>query len=98
MKLEDLKIEDKELLKNIETLIQSETDKVRTKYSQESKGKDKTISELEEELKKYKPQEQKKDEKDLKIDELTKMVNQLVADNKKSQIESILENSKLPKG
>ena len=49
MKLEDLKIEDKELLKNIETLIQSETDKVRTKYSQESKGKDKTISELEEE-------------------------------------------------
>ena len=26
------------------------------------------------------------------------MVNQLVADNKKSQIESILENSKLPKG
>lgn len=98
MKLEDLKIEDEELLKNIETLIQSETDKVRTKYSQEGKGKDKTISELEEELKKYKPQEQKKDEKDLKIDELTKTVNQLVADKKKSQIESILENSKLPKG
>lgn len=37
MKLEDLKIEDKELLQNVEKLIQSETDKVRTEYSKKIK-------------------------------------------------------------
>lgn len=37
MKLEDLKIEDEELLKNVEKLLQSETDKVRTEYSKKIK-------------------------------------------------------------
>lgn len=95
MKLEDLKIEDEELLENVKKVVQGAEDRVRTEYSKKGKDKDDIINELKEKLEKYEPTKQK-DEKDLKIDKLTQMVESLMADKNNSIIETKLKNANIP--
>lgn len=95
MKLEDLKIEDEELLENVKKVVQGAEDRVRTEYSKKGKDKDDIINELKEKLEKYEPTKQK-DEKDLKIDKLTQMVESLMADKNNSIIETKLKNANMP--
>lgn len=95
MKLEDLKIEDEQLLENVKKVVQGAEDRVRTEYSKKGKDKDDIINELKEKLEKYEPSKQK-DEKDLKIDNLTQMVETLIADKNNSIIETKLKNANIP--
>lgn len=95
MKLEDLKIEDEQLLENIKKVVQGAEDRVRTEYSKKGKDKDDIINKLKEKLEKYEPSKQK-DEKDLKIDNLTQMVETLIADKNNSIIETKLKNANIP--
>lgn len=76
----------------LEKYIQSETDKVRTKYSQEKKA-------LEEELLKYKPKDKTDAEKALeaKIKELQDKENALLQKEREYKLQETLQANNLPK-
>jgi len=76
----------------LEKFIQSETDKVRTKYSQEKKA-------LEEELLKYKPKEKSKEELELeaRIKELQEKENALAQKERELKLQETLQANNLPK-
>ena len=90
MELNELNLTEEQLA-SVQKLIQSETDKVRTKYSNELKTAN-------EELAKYKPKEKTQEEKDLetRIRALELKEAEITAKEKKVQIKSKLEEKGLP--
>lgn len=90
MELSELNLTEEQLT-SVQKLIQSETDKVRTKYSQELKTAN-------EELSKYKPKEKTQDELDLetRIRNLELKEAELAAKEKNVRIKSKLEEKGLP--
>ena len=90
MELNELNLTEEQLA-NVQKLIQSETDKVRTKYSQELKTAN-------DELAKYKPKEKTQEEKDLetRIRALELRESEITAKEKKVQIKGKLEEKGLP--
>lgn len=90
MELNELNLSEEQLA-NVQKLIQSETDKVRTKYSNELKTAN-------EELAKYKPKEKTQEEKNLeeRIRALELKEAEITAKEKKVQIKSKLEEKGLP--
>ena len=90
MELNELNLTEEQLA-SVQKLIQSETDKVRTKYSQELKTAN-------DELAKYKPKEKTQEEKDLetRIRALELRESEITAKEKKVQIKGKLEEKGLP--
>lgn len=92
MNLDEMNLTDEQLA-NVQKLIQSETDKVRTKYSQELKTAN-------EELAKYKPKEKSQAELDLetRIRNLEQKEAEIASKEKNVRIKSKLEEKGLPVG
>lgn len=92
MELNELNLTEEQLA-NVQKYVQSETDKVRTKYSQDLKTAN-------EELAKYKPKEKTQEEKDLetRIRNLELKEAELSAKEKNVRIKSKLEEKGLPTG
>ena len=92
MELNELNLTEEQLA-NVQKLIQSAEDKVRTKYSTELKT-------VKEELSQYKPKEKTQEEKDLetRIKNLELKEAELSAKENKVRIKSKLEEKGLPTG
>ena len=92
MELNELNLNEEQLAM-VQKLVQSETDKVRTKYSQELKS-------VNEELSKYKPKEKTQEELDLetRIRNLEIKEAELANKEKSVRIKSKLEEKGLPVG
>ena len=92
MEINELNLTEEQLA-SVQKLIQSETDKVRTKYSNELKTAN-------EELAKYKPKEKTQEEKDLetRIRNLELKEAELAAKEKDVRIKGKLEEKGLPVG
>lgn len=92
MELNEMNLTEEQLA-NVQKLIQSETDKVRTKYSQELKTAN-------EELAKYKPKEKTQEELDLetRIRNLEIKEAELASKEKNVRIKGKLEEKGLPVG
>ena len=92
MELNELNLTEEQLA-SVQKLIQSETDKVRTKYSNELKTAN-------DELAKYKPKEKSQEEKDLetRIRNLEIKEAELASKEKNVRIKSKLEEKGLPTG
>ena len=92
MELNELNLTEEQLA-NVQKLIQSAEDKVRTKYSNE-------LKDVKDELNKYKPKEKTQEEKDweTRIRNLELKEAELTAKEKNVRIKSKLEEKGLPTG